>query len=368
MQLLDYTFLGNSVLDWTLAALAFAFTFLVIPFVRARIRAHRLKWRGAGDSTALDLLGVLVSKTSRIVLLVLALYIASEILTLPPAIDRATDIIIIVGVWLQVGIWATAALRFLVTRRAATDPAAQSSVGVLMFVGQLLSWAIFALLALDNLGINITALVAGLGVGGIAVALATQTILGDLFASLSIAFDKPFGVGDALRIDDVEGTVEHIGLKSTRLRSVTGEQVILSNADILKSRVRNLGRMGERRMIFRLMVAYDTPQHLLDAIPGIVRGAVESRAGTRFGQCTLNALGSYALEFETIYHVANKPQYPLGQVVDGINRAILREFGAAGIAFALPTQRLQLDAAAARGLAGGAEGATRSPMSHTESP
>ena len=156
------------------------------------------------------------------------------------------------GIWLQVGLWATTALRFFLERRqqraGLNDAAAASTVNVLMFVGQILIWAVFVLLALDNLGVNITALVAGLGVGGIAIALAVQTILGDVFGSLSIAFDKPFVVGDMLRIDDIEGTVEHIGIKSTRLRSITGEQVILANADVLKARVRNLGRMPERRV------------------------------------------------------------------------------------------------------------------------
>jgi small-conductance mechanosensitive channel len=165
-------------------------------------------------------------------------------------------------------------------------------------VAQLVVWSVVVLLALDNLDVNVTALVAGLGVGGIAIALAVQTILGDLFASLSIALDKPFMVGDLLRIDDIEGTVEQIGIKSTRLRSVTGEQVILSNAELLKSRVRNLGRMNERRALFMVNVAYDTPPQQLDQVSAVVESAVAEVHGSRFVHCRLKNLGESALKLK----------------------------------------------------------------------
>lgn len=345
-ELLQTTFLDNTVLDWGLAALAFLFTFLVIPFVRGRITAHRQRWAHLPKSPAVDLLSLLVSKTSKLVLWILALYFAEKILVLPVNVDRVFDVLIIVGIWIQVGIWATAAARFLILRRQGESRAAEASVTILMFGAQVLLWAVFVLLALDNLGVNITALVAGLGVGGVAVALAVQTILGDLFGSLSIAFDKPFQVGDSLKIDDIEGTVEHVGLKSTRLRSVTGEQVIISNADVLKSRVRNLGRMNERRMLFKVSVAYDTPPEKMDAVPGILQALVESRPGARFVQCVLNNLGPYAAEFETIYFLANRPEIPVAQTTDAINRGLLREFAAQKIRIAYPTQSLRVDARA----------------------
>jgi len=307
-ELLDLKFLGNTLQDWGLAAVAFLFTFLVIPFFRGRERARRLKWSEGRQSVALDLFGLLISKTSRLVLLVLALYLAEHILTLSSSVDRAFDIVIIIGVWMQAGIWATAALRFYIQRRTRPDPAAQTSIAILLLGAQLLVWAVFVLLALDNLGVNITALVAGLGVGGVAVALAVQTLLGDLFGSLSIAFDKPFVVGDALKIDDVEGTVEHIGLKSTRLRSITGEQVILANADVLKARVRNLGRMPEKRFLFSLQVGYDTPPEKLDAIPPVVEKLVRAQPNTRFVQCVLEAVEHSAQARATFTLAALRPK------------------------------------------------------------
>ena len=345
-ELQNFRFLGNTLLDWTLAALVVIVTVLVIPFVRGRLHAHRARWPDVPATPVWELLALLVSRTSRLVLWIAALYFAEKILVLPVRVDRIFDVIIVVGVWIQVGLWATTAARFVIQRRQGENRAAEASVTILMFGAQLLLWAVFVLLALDNLGVNITALVAGLGVGGVAVALAVQTILSDLFGSLSIAFDKPFQIGDSLRIDDIEGTVEHVGLKSTRLRSVTGEQIILANADVLKSRLRNLGRMAERRMLFKLNVAYDTPPAKLDAVPGIVQKLVESRPGARFVQCILTNLGAYAIEFETIYFLANRPEIPVAQTTDAINRGVLREFAAQGIRIAYPTQQLMVDARA----------------------
>lgn len=343
-ELLDYTFLDNSVLDWALAAGAFLFTFLVIPFLRGRVRAYRAKWTTASGSTAVDLLGLLVAKTSRLVLLIIALYLAEHILTLPVKLDRAFEIVIIVGVWIQIGIWATAALQFYIDRRTMRrDASTQTSVGILMFGAQLLIWATFALLALDNLGVNITALVAGLGVGGVAIALATQTLLGDLFGSLSIAFDKPFALGDALKLDDIEGTVEYIGLRSTRLRSITGEQIVIANADILKARLRNMGRMPEKRFLFTLQVGYDTPPEKLDAIPGLIEKIIRAQNGTRFVQCVVNSLGAYSIDFQTIYFIANRADVSQARVNDAIYRGILREFASLGVTLAYPTQRLMME-------------------------
>jgi len=341
-SLLSHTFLGNPLRDWLLAILVFTVTFLVLPVLRARLRVQQQKWRHM-ESATLELLTLLLARTSRLVLLVVAVYFAEKILSWPHRVDRIFDVIIVFGVWLQAGLWASTALRFFIERRqqrsGLNDGAAASTVHVLMFVGQLLIWAVIVLLALDNLGVNITALVAGLGVGGIAVALAVQTILGDIFGSLSIAFDKPFVVGDMLRIDDIEGTVEHIGIKSTRLRSVTGEQVILANADVLRARVRNLGRMPEKRFNIRLRLAYETPAALVERVPVLVEEAVRAGEGTRFVSCLLGQIGDYALEFDALYFIANRPDHNIGRTNDLVNRGILRRFAAAGITLAYPTRR-----------------------------
>jgi small-conductance mechanosensitive channel len=345
LQIIEEVVRGNSLRDWLLAGLVFGVTFLIVPFVRGRIRARQLHWKHT-DNAVLELFSRLTAATSQMVVLSLALFLAEKWLKLPPEVDRVFDVVIVFGIAVQLGLWAVAALRFAVERhynhgRAEGQPSA--AVGVLMFVGQMVIWAVFVLLALDNLGVNITALVAGLGVGGIAIALAVQTVLGDLLGSISIALDKPFEVGDALQIDTLEGTVEHIGIKSTHLRSVTGEQIIISNADILKARVRNNGRKQETRVLFRLQVAYENAPEKIDRVTGIVQQVIEAQPGTRFVQCPLMALGQNAMEFEPLYFISTKAGVNHAATVDAVNRGIVREFSAAGIKFSYPTQRLLME-------------------------
>jgi len=218
------------------------------------------------------------------------------------------------------------------------DAERKSVRGILVFV-RIVAWVLASVLVLDNLGVRVSTFVAGLGIGGIAIALAVQTVLGDLLASLSIAFDKPFRIGDTLGIDDYTGTVEDIGIKSTRLRSVTGEQVVLANADVLKARVRNLGRMPEKRYVIRLRLAYETSPALVERVPVLVEEAVRAAEGTRFVSCLLAQIGDYALEFEAIYFIANLPGRNIGRTNDQVNRGILQRFAAAGVNLAYPTRR-----------------------------
>jgi len=246
--------------------------------LRGILRSRRNRYADHTLPTPVALLAYLADRTSRVVLWILALYVADRILTLPPRLDHAIEIAIVVGCWLQIGIWAGAAARFGLQRQQerSGDAAVGGSINIVLFALRLIIWIVIALLALENLGISVGPLIAGLGVGGIAIALAVQTILGDLFASLSIALDKPFVVGDALRLDTFEGTVELIGIKSTRLRSISGEQIIIANADLLKSRVRNLGRASEWRALFNLALDIDTPPTLVDQVPQLVEQAVAS--------------------------------------------------------------------------------------------
>jgi small-conductance mechanosensitive channel len=229
-----------------------------------------------------------------------------------------------------VGIWASHAVRFYLESKqrgsGEVDRSFVGSIDIIAFVARILIWALVLLVALDNLGVNITALLAGLGVGGVAVALALQNILGDLFASLSIALDKPFRLGDALAIDDCQGTVEHIGIKSTRLRSVSGEQIILSNADILKSRVRNFGRAVERRALLLLGVTYDTSADKLREIPAMLERIVRAQSGARFERCHFKNIGDFALQFELAYHSAQPNLEALMDLQQNVNLAIIDQF------------------------------------------
>ena len=341
-QFARQTLLNNSASAWVFGALAFVLTFALLPLVGSVLRAQRRRHANREPPMAVALLTDLIAHTSRLVLWISALYVAEKILTLPKGVDRAFDVAIVRGVWLQIGLWTAAAARFGLQRQQARtgDPRLTSTMDILLFVLRLIIWAVVALLAMENLGINVGPLVAGLGVGGIAIALAVQTVLSDLFASLSIALDKPFVIGDSLRVDNFEGTVEQIGIKSTRLRSVTGEQIILANADLLKSRVRNLGRASERRGLFMMSVAYDTPTEKLEQVSKLVSDAVASYAGTRFVHCLLKELGESGLQFEVCFFVENRPGRDVNYALDQINRQILQGFERVGIEFAHPARSL----------------------------
>jgi small-conductance mechanosensitive channel len=233
-------------------------------------------------------------------------------------------------------------------RRFADDAASLTMLGALAFLAKVVVWALGLILILDNVGIEVTALVAGLGLGGAALALASQNILSDLFASLSIVMDRPFVLGDAISVDAFVGTVEHIGLKTTRLRSLSGEQLVMSNNDLLQSRIRNLKRMTERRVVLTVGVTYETPAEQVAAIPGMLRQLIESQEQVRFDRAHFQKYGDFALVYEAVYFVTS-PEYSLYMdIQQAINLRLMERFAAEGIEFAYPTQTVYLERAKAR--------------------
>jgi small-conductance mechanosensitive channel len=294
----------------------------------------------------------LIPRTSRLFLWIVAIKAAESLLHLPEPVHRVLSILVLVVAWLQVGLWAMEGVRYFLDRqrrsRGEHDTGFISSLAVINFIAGLGIWTLVALLALDNLGVNITALVAGLGIGGIAIALAVQTILGDLLASLSITLDKPFTVGDNVLVDHRSGKVEHIGIKSTRIRSVSGEQIVLSNADLPRSRLRNYGRMDERRGIVTIGIAYETPREKITAAARLIESVIRDQPGIRFERCHLKELGAYALNFEAVFFVLQPKLDALLDAQHAINLGLLRALDAEGIELAYPTQRLMVDQPAKR--------------------
>ena len=254
---------------------------------------------------------------------------------------------------LQVGIWADRLIHLLLLsyqdKNQDADAGRVTTMRAAGFLIRVVLFSVILLMALDNVpGLDITTLIAGLGVGGIAVALALQNVLGDLLASLSIALDKPFVIGDIIGLDTFTGTVEHIGLKTTRLRSVSGEQLIFANNDLLASRIRNFQRMTERRSLFVLGVVYQTPADLLETIPGMVREIVEAQPHTRFERAHFRGFGASSLDFEVVYFVQQPDYQTYMDVQQAVNLAIVRRFAAEGISFAYPTQTVYLAAGRTR--------------------
>ncbi len=336
-------FLGARIYDWlimlaiwVIGSVAFI---LLRRFLVWRVGAISRKTTNAVDDVIADLL----RKTRGYFLVALALF-AAAVIALPEKPVAWISRIVVMALLLQVARWGSYLIDFWIQsykeRKLETDAAAVTTVQAMGFLGRIALWAVVVLVALDNLGIDVTALVAGLGIGGIAVALALQNILGDLFASLSIVLDKPFVVGDFLNVDSYLGSVEYIGLKTTRMRSLSGEQIVFSNGDLMKSRIRNFKRMFERRIVFSIGVTYQTPHEKLAAIPGIIKETVEAQDRVRFDRAHFKSYGDFALQYEVVYFVLDPDFNLYMDIQQAINLDIYRKFEQQGISFAYPTQSL----------------------------
>lgn len=345
-EVLDLSFAGNAVLDWACAVLwvvgTVALVRLLLPVV-----IHRVSRWAKGTATRLDdaLVHVLGSVRWWLVALV-ALYPASQDLVLRAATARWLSGAATVALFLQLALCASAFITaWIVNVRQESlekDPSTTSALSILSFLGRVVVWAILLLLLLDNLGFDVNALVAGLGIGGIAIGLALQNILGDLFASLSIVLDKPFQVGDFVVIDDFSGTVENIGLKTTRLRSLSGEVLVFSNGDLTKSRLRNYKLMNERRIPFTFGLTFDATPEQLEQIPGAVQKIIDAQKLARFDRAHFTGFGDSSLDFEVVYWMLTPDYTAYRDVQQAVNLGMMRAFAAIGVDFAFPTRTLML--------------------------
>lgn len=343
----SYQLFQNTLLHWTIALGVIVAVFFALLTLRRIVRRMHQRCLATEKTELLELPLEILSRTTLPFFLIVSLFTGLSTLTMGAGTARVVNLAITLALFWQAGVWMAAGVTAWLERKRrhslATDRAAVGSLAIIGFILQVVIWAMVGLLTLDNLGVDITALVAGLGIGGIAVALAVQNVLGDLLASLSITLDRPFVIGDFLIVDDFLGSVENIGIKSTRLRSLSGEQIIMSNADLLKSRVRNYGRMMERRIVFTIGVTYETPASLLEKIPGLIREIVESQQHTRFDRSHFAKYGDFSLNFETVYYVL-APDYNLYMdIQQTINLTIYRRFEELGVQFAYPTQKLYLE-------------------------
>jgi small-conductance mechanosensitive channel len=342
---LDYELFGNSALTWGIAGSIFVAVWLALLLVR-RIVVQRLEKldQREGSAVALNVAVAVAHATRGWFLFLAALFAGTRFLELSDDIDTWAYRAAMIALLLQGGLWLSAGVSRSIQKKREHDleesPDDVAAMDILSFIARVTIWSLVLLAVLDNLGVNITTLIAGLGVGGIAVALAAQNILGDLFASLSIVLDKPFVVGDFLSIGEFLGSVEKVGIKTTRMRSLSGEQLIFSNNDLLSSRIRNYGRMFERRVVFSIGVTYQTPADKLRAIPGMLRDAVESQDTVRFDRAHFQKYGDFALLFEVVYYVLSSNYNKYMDIQQEINLKLYEDFEAEGIEFAYPTQTL----------------------------
>lgn len=338
------TFLGNDLASWSIA-LAVALATLAGTLIGRRLIVRALGSLAARTRTELDdVLVDVLSSTGKLFFAILALYAGARFLALPADAQTVLNGVMIVALFVQLALWGDLGvkewLRRYRERNRADNAASTTSTAALGFVARAAIWLVVLLMILDNFGVNITTLVASLGIGGIAVALALQNILGDLFSSLSIVLDKPFVVGDFITVDGVSGTVEYVGLKTTRLQGLGGEQIVFSNSDMLKSRIHNYKRMQTRRIAFTIGVTYQTSAEQLERLPSLIGELVGRQSHARFERAHFKSFAASSLDIEVVYFVDSADYGVYMDVQQGINLDLLKCFAREHIEFAYPTQTI----------------------------
>jgi small-conductance mechanosensitive channel len=346
IEFLDRTLYGATLTEWLAAIATLAGVFAGLAALR-RLLVRRLGAIAVRSATRADDLAVeMIARTRLYFLFMIAVYAATRAVEPARDVMRILNAIFVVVVLMQVGRWGNGLIGFAVDRyarqRAAGDVGVRTTIEALGYAGRFLLWVILLITALQNVGINVTALVTGLGIGGVAIALALQNVLGDLFAALSIVLDKPFVVGDAIQVDNINGTIEHVGLKTTRIRSLSGEQIIVANADLLKSRIRNWKRMEQRRIAFNVDLAFDTPPDKVAGVPAMMRQIIEAQPLARFDRCHWLTTEPSGLRLETVYFVLDADYNRYADIQHAINLEMLRKLQGNNIEFGFATRMLNL--------------------------
>ena len=338
--------IGSLIIAVTAAVLAYLAMTVLLHFAMSRVRKMADRLPGEQHPTTAVVLDLL-SGTHRGLIALAALLIGLGMLDLSDRWAMRVGQLWFVAVALQLGLWGTRAItiglqRYVQRHSSATMTQVGASTVLMSWGLRTVLWAVVMLAMLSNLGVNITAFVASLGVGGIAIALAVQNILGDLFASLSIAVDKPFEAGDFISVNGVTGTVQMIGLKTTRIRSLSGEQVVMSNTNMLKQTINNFRYLQERRIVFKFGVTYAATPEQLEAISPLVKRIIDSEEKLRFDRGHFAAFGENALEFEVVYIVLDPSYGVYMDLQQKINLALMRALREMGLGFSLPGRMLYL--------------------------
>ena len=346
--LLSTSLLGISLANWLamlcIILLSFTLARTIIGFVLRNLRTRAEKPGAHVSHIAIQVL----SSTSNTLLLLAAILIGVGILDLPERwLTRVSSLWFVVAA-LQAGLWANRAvalaLHHYFVKHSQADVYQGSALATLSLWGaKVLLWAVVGLAMLSNLGVNITAFVASLGVGGIAIALAVQNILGDVFASLSIAVDKPFEVGDFIVVGSLAGTVEHVGLKTTRIRSLGGEQIVMANAEMIGSTIQNYKKLQERRIVFKFGLTYASQPKQIRQVTAALKDIIQRQDKTRFDRAHLLAFGDSSLDFEVVYIVLDASYNLYMDIQQAINLEMMEAFAKIGVRFALSSRSLYVE-------------------------
>jgi len=341
MYVIDSIIYGNSTLSW-LIALGIAIGCTGVLAIARVTLLKALKPTNTARAFARNV----IQHTRYTFFAIISIGVAATYLVLSARSQHVLAVIATLATLLQIAWWGHGLTRFwvqrIIKRRLKEDI---GSVTVIRTLGTMILvalWLVILIAVVATLGVNVTGLVAGLGIGGIAIALAVQNIVGDLFASISIMVDKPFVVGDFIQVGTMLGTVEQIGLKSTRLASLSGEQLIFGNGDLLKSRIQNYKRMVNRRIVFTIGAEYGTPAEQVEAIPEMIKSAITAQSPVRFDRAHFKELGESTLTYEAVYYVLSPDYNRYMDIQQTINFTLYRDFEKAGIGMAFPTRTVML--------------------------
>jgi len=346
-EFLNRSYFDNTVLRYLSALATIVVGALALRIVKGVVLRRLCAW---ADRTQTDADDFIISRVNKHVVPLLYIYIVYaglRFLRFGPGVDKAIGVVTLALSMFFGGRFICAVIVFLFNkywqrRNENADPLALKWIANII---KALVWSAALLLFLDNIGVQITTLIAGLGIGGIAVAFAAQAILEDVFSFITIFFDRPFETGDFIVVDNLSGTIEHIGIKTTRVRSLGGEQLVFSNKDLTSSRLRNYKRMQKRRVSFTIRVTYDTPVEKLRQIPEDIREIITGIDNADFDRSHFFEFGDYGLVFETVYYVLSQDYGVYMDIQQKINLKIKERLNSAGIALALPTQTVRLQGA-----------------------
>lgn len=344
-EFLTRVYFKNTITSYLWALGTFISCLIVIYFLKKIIFKKVMKWTESRENTSENKLLITIKKFVPTLLYIGAFYISIKMLFIHPYLSKIIDIALLLIITYVIAIITTAVIEFTLVRyseKVNTDSNKQFAIHWINKLAKTLIWIIAIIIFLQNLGVEIGALVAGLGVGGIAVAFAAQAILEDIFSYFTIFFDRPFEVGDFINTGEFMGTVEYIGLRTTRLRSISGEQLIFPNKDLTNSRVKNFKAMEQRRVLFRINVTYNTTFEHLKEIPNIVRSIIEEQTDTRFDRGHFTSYGDSGLNFEFVYYVLTGEYNRYMDIQQDINYRIKEVFDKEGIHFAFPTRTLYM--------------------------
>ncbi len=343
MDLWHIEFLGNSLADWLFAIGLVAGTSILIKVIGIILRKQISRESESAHLRFVDVFKVLYRKTIVPIAYFVALYYALQVLKLPEKTAKLVNTCMLIATtfWIIHGI--TAILGFIIRKfvqsKYGIDADAKQSRGIIILV-KIVIWIAGTVFLIDNLGYDVNGIITGLGIGGVAIALAAQAILGDLFSYFGIFFDKPFVVGDFLIVDDKLGTVEHIGIKTTRIRSLSGEQLVFSNSDLTNSRIHNMQKLERRRTVYTFRVDLLTPAEKLAIIPEKIKQIILNEPGTLFDRVHFAGIGDYAFEFEFVYFSLSPEYAHMMDKKQNISLAILKMLKEENVQLAYPTHKL----------------------------